>query len=234
MRKSKIVFIMGPPRSGTTALTRLLMSHPSVHLADAKALKTVDENAPTYYESAIFFRDIPDDEILKRFEALDGSGEVILEKTPTHFLHFGRIKKLFPEAFFLMTHREPYDCMCSWKVASQKFIKSNVSFQDACRTWKAAIDTGLENVNRANVSIIDYDDFMANKNTIASEIFAKLGLDRAHLESCLKLMDAPETERIADVVGETIRGGNTKLSLLERWRVHRICVETEKAWQAAN
>lgn len=233
MLRSKLAFIMGPPRSGTTALTRMLMSHPDVFLADAKSLRSVNDDAPTYYESAIFFRDISDDEILARFEALDGFGKVILEKTPSHIFHLDRIRKLFPQAYFLMTHREPYSCMCSWKVASREFIKTGFSFGDACINWRTSIEIILNNLNHCNTLVIDYHEFMKDAGGIAEAAFQKLHLNQDHQDICLQLMNAPETERLPEVVGETIRGGNTKLTPLERYRVFRTCHKTERAWKRA-
>lgn len=231
MSKSRLAFIMGAPRTGTTALTRMLMGHPDVFLADAKALNSVNDDAPTFYESAIFFRDLSDDEIVARFQDIDGFGQVIVEKTPSHIVHLERIRRLFPEAHFLITHREPYSCMCSWKVASRKFLKSDFTFQDACRNWREATEILMKNKHRSDVISVDYADFMAHKEANAELIFDRLGLAQMHLAECLRLMDAPETERLPEVVGESITGGSTTLSLIERYRVAKICGRTEKAYQ---
>lgn len=230
---NRLVFIMGPPRSGTTALTRLLMSHPDVFLADAKALQTVNQDAPTYYESGIFFRDLSDDEVRARFAALPAGDRMIVEKTPSHIVHLERIIRMFPSAHFVITHREPYSCMLSWKVASRTFLKSGISFREACYNWRFATEALLAHAMRENVVIVDYHQFMTHTEAVGHALFDRLKLDQSRRAECLQLMNAPETERLKEVVGETIRGGNTRLTLKERWRVFRACMPAERAWRSA-
>lgn len=230
--QSKLAFIMGPPRSGTTAITRLLMSHSDVLLADAPALGTALPDAPTYYESGIFVRDVPDNEILARFQSLDGSAPFIVEKTPSHIEQIERIRRLFPEALLIVTHREPVGCLRSWKVANRTFIRSSLPFRHACTTWRSATRIAIENLGKPDVLPIDFAEFMNDPSVAGRTIFETLGLSTKQLDRCLSAMNGAETERLKEVVGESVRGGNTQLNLLERAQVALFCKQTEAEWTA--
>ncbi|WP_379552523.1 sulfotransferase family protein [Qipengyuania sp. DGS5-3] len=230
--QSKLTFIMGPPRSGTTAITRLLMSHRDVLLADAPMLGTALPDAPTYYESGIFVRDVPDEEILARFKLLDGNAPFIVEKTPSHIEQIERIRRLFPEALLIVTHREPVGCLRSWKVANRTFINSSQAFHQACKTWRSATRIAIENLRKPDVLPIDFAEFMTNPSVAGRIIFDRIGLSTDQLDHCLGAMNGAETERLKEVVGETVRGGNTRLNLAEKLQIAFFCRQTEVEWIA--
>jgi hypothetical protein len=208
----------------------MLMSHGDVLLADAEALGTASNGTPTW-ESGIFARNYSDDQILQRFENLYGQAPFILEKTPSHIFHIDRIKSLFEDAFFVITHREPYSCLLSWKVARRTFMRSNDDFGAACRKWSMATDTLIRHYDDPRVLPVDYHWFAKNTESASRAIFDFIGLDDKEIGRCLEKMNDPRLERVSGVVGESIRGGKTRLSAMERFKVFMICGRTERHWQ---
>lgn len=230
MLESRYIFIMGPPRSGTTALTRMLMNSPEVLLADADAMGT-SVGKPTY-ESGIFTRPLSDTEVMERFQRLDGKAPFILEKTPTHIEHMDRIRNLFKNARFLITHREPFSCMLSWKVATRTFIQDSGTWGAACHRWKTATEVLIKNHNNPSVMPIDFHDFMSGTEQVGSEIFTWLGLNENNLQPCLEKMKDETRVRVPGVVGESVTGQKTQLNWKEKASVSLICRRTEARWQA--
>ena len=224
------IFIMGPARSGTTAVTRFLMSHKNVFLADAKNLKTSPDGAPTW-ESGIFCRNLSNTSILERFSALKTSEHFVLEKTPDHIFHLNRILNIFPEAKIVLIHREPYSCLLSWKVAQQTFLKGGESFLHACDRWRRATRIIASHLNHPNIQVIEFSEFTKHTHSEGKKILSSLGLEVSELPKCLSMMNNPKTERVRGVVGETIRGGATTLSQYEKMLIWLVCRRQENFYQ---
>jgi glycosyltransferase involved in cell wall biosynthesis len=133
-RGENLVFVFGSPRSGTTWVLRLLSEHPRVVPATEANLGIQTEKRATL-ETNIFNRDRPftDAQIRRRFHrlSLENAGRMIVEKTPIHLLFADRIRKVFPEAAFVLVDRDPRD-----------IVNSLVSVgRDPDAWWKGAPDT---------------------------------------------------------------------------------------------
>ncbi len=225
--ESQMVFIAGAPRSGTTAITRMLHAHPDVFLADAKVLGTSSDGKPTY-ESAIFCRPLTDDEVLDRFAKLDCEQKFILEKTPDHIHFLDRIRHIFPGAKFILMQREALGAVKSWKVAQSTFLKSGGSITDACKNWARSTRIVSNNAMKNDVLVVEFGNLMASREAVAENIFEFLGLDQAFVAHCLIEMDNPAKERVVGVVGESVKGGDTRLSLTERLKIHYYCGSVQR------
>lgn len=223
---SRKVFIMGSPRSGTTALTRLLMSHPDVLLADPDVLDVRFHPNPTY-ESGIFVRLADDEEIRDKFAAIDGRKPIILEKTPTHILHYKRVRRVFPDAKFIFTLRDASDVMRSIKVAKNTWMKNAPDFEEFCRIWAQSTSIILECQTDHDVLVLPYADIVGDVEKMAQRVFDFTGLDKASIGHCVSLMTDQSTERITGIVGESIRGGQTRLDHREQEALERICGDVQ-------
>ena len=133
-RGENLVFVFGPPRSGTTWVLRLLSEHPRVVAATEANLGIETEKRPTL-ETNIFHGDRPftDAQIRRRFHRLSLShgGRTIVEKTPIHLLFADRIRDVFPEAAFVLVDRDPRDVVNSLVRVGR----------DPDAWWKGAPDT---------------------------------------------------------------------------------------------
>lgn len=228
---SLVAFVAGSPRSGTTALTRMLIEHPDVFHAGPDELGTRANDRPTF-ESGIFVRLADDAEIARRFAAIDGRKPVILEKTPSHVEHIERMRRTCPGARFVLTLRSGVEVMKSLKVARTTFLKDGQDFRGSCGIWDRATRAVLNQQGKPDVLIVRYPDLMARREAVAAEVFDFLGLDRAHLAHCLREMDNPDKERVKGVVGATVRGGAdaavNRLTLREKMIFSRLCGKTQR------
>lgn len=220
---TKYVFVIAPPRSGTTALTRLLSAHSEVCLADAKSLGTSRDEKETW-ESGIFVRKLTDEDVKERFHSISDGYAAVVEKTPSHVFKIDRIRKLFPEALFLVIHRAPRASMLSWKVAVRTFIESKISFKDACKRWASATDVCSSHFGDPNFLFIEYSEFINKADQEAGRVFDFIGLDCSEIKRCVDRMQDKSLERVRGVVGESIRGGKTKLSFREGFVVLKYCL----------
>ncbi len=144
---SNLVFVVGCPRSGTTWLQRLLASHPSVKTGQESDVfdlyvgpqlrawrREIDPSSSgrggvglaCYFKEDDFFR------VLKGYthallEPMVGSlrsGEVFVEKTPSHVLYVPEIVEILPRARFIHVLRDARDTVASLLGASRSWGSS--------------------------------------------------------------------------------------------------------------
>lgn len=118
------VFLVGFPRSGTTLLDTILLSHPEIAVVEE-----VDAVTQAYGELHLGdglddLADIARAGRLKAyrkayFKAMDGHldkkdrGKVLVDKMPLNAIYAGVIKRAFPNAKFILALRHPCDCVLS-------------------------------------------------------------------------------------------------------------------------
>lgn len=105
-RESKITFIFGCPRGGTTWLWSLLETHPNV----VPFTNFIEKDSEGYYstsESGIYLKEPKRaKKIIQSFCKTNSSYNVI-EKTPLHTLKYRAIKKDFPKSKDIVILRNP-------------------------------------------------------------------------------------------------------------------------------
>lgn len=130
---SRLVFLIGSPRSGTTLLgEQILMKHPGV--------KYIGEINHIWKYSNVYRRDeVLGTEQLNRFNRKkirayfdrllqENPGKIIVEKTPTNCLRIPFINELFPDARYVFIYRNGYDTVMSlyreWSNTGKEAIDS--------------------------------------------------------------------------------------------------------------
>jgi len=164
--KTKAVFIVGIPRSGTTWLLSILSQHPDF-LAITPEMLGIKANHPTM-ETGLFIKGFPDSEILRRWNKLPDD-RILVEKTPAHIAEADRIKKLLG-ARIILIHRNRLDVICS-------MLKPNPFWTGSPKTFDAAIKI----YNKFNVQVsadytVSYEDLWANPVDESKRLFAFLGV----------------------------------------------------------
>lgn len=120
------VFILGPGRSGTTLLDRILLNHSRMR---GFPIQTKIFSARPIHDYARFSHYLSQDvfdRALAQSQSLAGflsaihtlsfdlpSGGYFVEKTPEHAIHLRYLMDRFPAAKFLFTLRDPRDAFCS-------------------------------------------------------------------------------------------------------------------------
>ena len=124
-KEKKLVFIVGLPRSGTSLIEQIISSHSNVYGGgELIFLEILLKRAFT--ENNKFIKDkLADDKIFQNVsdkfydhirKFYDGKKNIITDKTPQNFMWIGLIKKIFPEAKFIHSIRNPKDnCLSIYK-----------------------------------------------------------------------------------------------------------------------
>ena len=121
---SELVFVIGMPRSGTSLTEQILASHPDVYGAGELmsglqvSRKISDHRGPTTGTTHV--SDMPAERLASIAESMlsdmqkDAAGKaVIVDTTPSNFMHVGLLAMLFPQARFVLCVRHPLDTCLS-------------------------------------------------------------------------------------------------------------------------
>jgi len=191
---SQLVFLVGFPRSGTTLLDQILTSHPRITVAEEKAavgkmahyLLHRHGKAPAEIDHVAIraaLEDINADELaeMRRIffaehgpDAMKGRGEIFVDKLPLNILQAMLIKRVFPEAKFILALRHPCDSVFSCFMQFFDLNTSMIRFidlDDSARFYAEAFD--LWDLIRSKVDIeshsVYYEDVVSDfKPTIAA------------------------------------------------------------------
>jgi len=200
--QEKLIFVIGPPRSGTTMLQRMLGSHsaifthPEPHiitpLAHLGYFNNV-ERAPYDHINAAeaireFVADLPNGEAdyLDACRAytdvlygrmLDKSGkQMILDKTPAYALVLPFLSRLYPRARYIVLTRHPLAVLSSY---AESFFEGDydaaVGFNDILGRYVPAM-AGFLRQKEVEFHHVRYEDLVTGPETQLAAIFSFLGL----------------------------------------------------------
>ena len=188
-----LVFIIGPPRSGTTWVLNTLQAHLDVVAATLENLD-VRLRPHASVETNIFNSDRPftDAQIKRKFYdcAQRHSGQVIVEKTPIHLLFVDRMRRIFPECALILTNRDGRDSVSSlvrvgrdpnawWEGAPE-------SVEAATKLWRnyAWASSRCQAVHFP--LMFSYEEAITDPEASFSILITRLGLSIEPLPSCLE------------------------------------------------
>ena len=200
--QDRLVFIIGPPRSGSTLLQRMLGSHAEIHthaephiitpLAHLGYFANVDKAPYDHINSAEaireFIQDLPagEEDYVDACRAytdvlygrmLEKSGKkIFLDKTPAYALVLPFLARLYPRARYLVLTRHPLAVLSSY---ANSFFEGDyqaaVSFNDILGRYVPAM---ADFIRQAKVPLyqVRYEDLVSEPEKILSELFSFLGL----------------------------------------------------------
>jgi hypothetical protein len=214
-----LVFIFGPPRSGTTWVLKLLQEHPDVIAATEENLNAKINILPTL-ETNIFNDNRPftNNQIKNKFYRLAQRhpGKAIVEKTPVHLFFVDRIRRIFPKAAVVLTERDGRDIVTSivnvgrdsdawWKGAPD-------TVDGATRLWKRYAKEALLCMESHYPFVIRYERLIENTLDELSNLIIALGLSLHHVK---KQIDACRDGKNISIRGVFREGksGNWKRQL---------------------
>jgi hypothetical protein len=200
--QDRLVFVIGPPRSGSTMLQRMLGSHsaifthPEPHiitpLAHLGYFGNVDRAPYDHINAAEAIREYVDDlpggeaDYLDACRAytdvlygrmLDQAGkQLLLDKTPAYALVLPFLAKLYPDAKYVVLTRHPLAVLSSY--ASSFFegdFDAAVDFNDIVGRYVPAIASFMR---QGNVPFhrVRYEDLVTAPEERMGEMFAFIGL----------------------------------------------------------
>lgn len=182
------VFLFGFPRSGTTLLDTMLMGHPSIEVL---------EEEPTLhkaFELLANYEELPtaSDELIR--EARDGyfkaasertplkPGNLLVDKNPLAINAAPFIRRLFPDARFILALRHPCDVVLSCYVTNFRMNDGMASFSQL-ETGAELYDLSFSYFERVQALMptpthtVMYEKVVADQDRELRALFDFLGLD---------------------------------------------------------
>ena len=196
---SRIVFVGGSPRSGTTLVQRVLNHHPKVY--GGPEFDFIPGIAELYQRMRDSVRSgritrIIDEALLRRaFRELIASllipkaetegVRILSEKTPSNVLAFDLLEEIVPESKKILVIRDPRDVVNSILEVRNRQRRRLGSTSGFVRDIFAAVNyvnrcllAGCSFAERTkNCLVVYYEDLVANPLPEANRIYAFLGLD---------------------------------------------------------
>ena len=182
------VFLFGFPRSGTTLLDTMLMGHPNIEVL---------EEEPTLHKAFELFAsydDLPTVEDEKIQEARDAYFEtarsrtplepnnLLVDKNPLAINAVPFIRRVFPDARFILALRHPCDVVLSCYVTNFRMNDGMVSFTDL-GTAAELYDLSFSYFERVQALMptpthtVMYEKVVADQDGELRKLFEFLGLD---------------------------------------------------------
>lgn len=194
---SKLILVIGAPRSGTTLLQRLLGTHPSVYAGPE--FDYLPKIAELYDEMVKSIRSGRIDQWVDRELARDGIREMVgrflfaqasatkhthvSEKTPGNILTLDALTELLPEARYVCLVRDPRDVVASMLEVGRRmksrggFTGNTYSATDfLLKAWSS-----LERYvckRKEEAMLIRYEDLVGNPLSVLNLVFTHVGLSK--------------------------------------------------------
>jgi tetratricopeptide (TPR) repeat protein len=189
------VFLVGFPRSGTTLLDTILMSHSATHVLEEEAilgqvseeLGGIDRIAEASADQVLALRE----SYFRRLEAISPlpPGTLVIDKLPLNVLRLPLIHRLFPDAKIVFAQRHPCDVVLSCYMQNFKINRAMASFLD------------LENAARLYDAVLSYWDQCRDVLPIRTHVvsYENMVADlEGEVRPLLEFLDLPWDDNILD------------------------------------
>jgi len=183
------IFIVGMPRSGTTLTERILGAHPDVHAAGeigdfAKAVIDVvgrgqisEQLARIDAKAAVKIRK----QYLEALRSYAPEKRFVTNKTPANFLRVEMIRRVFPDAPIIHTHRHPLaTCLSIYTTPfsiPMRYSDDLGELADYYRGYVALMNACFESDQNGQIYDLSYEDLVSDPEAVAQDYLAHCGLD---------------------------------------------------------
>ncbi|MBO9509430.1 sulfotransferase [Thalassospira sp. A3_1] len=183
------IFIVGLPRSGTTLSERILGAHPDVfaagEIADFSKIVVDVTGTGKISEQMERLDGKMIGEIRKRYlaalNAYDPNVKFVTNKTPANFLRVGLIRRVFPDAPILHTHRHPLaTCLSLYTTPfaiPMRYADDLGDLADYYRAYEKLMSVLFETDRNGTLFDLSYEDLVAEPEQVARDYLAHCGLD---------------------------------------------------------
>ncbi|TAL34850.1 MAG: tetratricopeptide repeat protein [Alphaproteobacteria bacterium] len=195
------VFLIGFPRSGTTLLDQIISSCPSVRVAEERSvisnigarlfqMANPDADTPWFvhpdYPALLYRAKEEDLAAARRFfwreHGLQPEGILFTDKMPLNLMHAGIIRKVFPQAKFILALRHPCDVVLSCFMQEfhlNPFMARFLDLSDAAHFYDEAFSLWdhYTKILDLDVHVIRYEDVVADFRPTAASLLDFLGLE---------------------------------------------------------
>lgn len=191
----QLVFLIGFPRSGTTLLDTVLLSHSKISVIEEKPMvqemvkrvqnwqagQTLNHEELTG-EQVLELRDAYMTRLLDHLPGQVAADQVVIDKLPLNIVEAGLISKVFPDARFLLVLRHPCDCVLSCFMQDFKLNNAMSNFLDLksaaqCYDKVMSLWTTYREALPLKVHTVKYEQVVADLEGTVSQVLEFLGLD---------------------------------------------------------
>ena len=182
------VFLVGFPRSGTTLLDTILMSHPDIEvLEEEPALRSAMDLRPSF----VGLPTLPEEEIKaardRYFETVASirpiaPGKLLVDKNPLTMNLLPFVRRLFPGARIILALRHPCDVVLSCFMANFRLnegMSSFVRLDTAAELYDLSFGyyQHVQSLMPLPTHTVVYENVVADRETELRKLFDFLGLD---------------------------------------------------------
>lgn len=199
----KPIFVISQPRAGSTMMQAIISNHPEVAtVSEPWLLLYMIGRVPSFTETPASYTDVDSrraycdlllkipgdkrDQLIREFvmscyTAIDGNAVYFLDKTPRYYLILNDIKRLFPDANFIVLKRNPINVARSLKNACMKGHRSHMHLalyhhHDLVRAPIMLQEFLDDNKGDDGVLSVKYEELIANPSQEFAKVFKWLGL----------------------------------------------------------
>ena len=195
---SKIIFVVGMPRSGTSLIEQIISSHTNVLgggelpiLTDLIKKKFIIDNQLQSKEIENSLKNFDElktlsNEYINFTNYFEPQGRFILDKSPLNFRWIGFIKIFFPNAKIIHCYRDPKNnCLSLYKNLFEKSLTFSYEEEDLINYYKLYLDLMSFWENDKNIKLINvnYETLILKGEPEIKRIIKECGLNWE--EECL-------------------------------------------------
>jgi protein-tyrosine sulfotransferase len=231
------IFVLGPPRSGTTLLKQIIWAHSEItgfdketwfflrwNIRDFRTSLIAPEQMQRMVSSAkttVQLFDLIADELKQRCKAVR-----FVEKSPEHVLRLRFLKRYYPNAQFVFIVRDGRDGFLSARRNSRMVIKD---LEGYARLWRKCVAARVREGHGVNLFDVRYEALCANPSEVIRDLmtFLDLPFQKEQITpdgySHTVLKELAGHERLALSIGaDTVGEWRTKLTASEVVLFNRI------------
>lgn len=187
--EAPFIFVLGPPRSGTTLLHRILLNHSKIRGFSEETGTFSPRSIHDYRRFSEFLSPEIHSAALRQTRSISGffhaihdlslplpDGGAFVEKTPQHAIYLPYLLKCFPKARAVFAIRDPRDTFCSGLSAGN--IPQARNLTKHARYFRRCVSPllTLPETDRERVFILKYEDFTRAPEAELTEVMRFLRL----------------------------------------------------------
>lgn len=185
----KYLFVAGCPRSGTTALARLLNHDNRIIVGIERFISIRDAIRPEHFEKHRFLNPSKDEthlfdtELFESFRAKWDQDNIryIGDKVPRYYQHMDYLTETFPDCRILFLWRDLFAVASSYNVRAQHQINWNKerNYRRAVANWNESLKCLKEMVDaghRDKVKVVRYEQFFSGDLVALQALYQFLDL----------------------------------------------------------
>ncbi|MCZ2111295.1 MAG: sulfotransferase [Dehalococcoidia bacterium] len=189
--RSRRVFLVGFPRSGTTLLDAFLRGHPQMEVIEERPLMTRaiaplgEFSAPDRIEALgddelDRMRGLYSDELKRHLDSDDG--KIVVDKLPLNLIMAPEMHALFPDARYILALRHPLDCLLSnykqnFKPNVPMYLMSDLAQASALYDHAMSIFHLCRERYGLDVHPVRYEDLTQDTERVLKSLVSFLGME---------------------------------------------------------